>query len=162
MMALPIFQVDFYLNPKCWHWWVNVINIINLTSPNMISSQLGSNVWTGAWNMFSGIITVLLCCFGQLSIKKAQVKKTSSRTLPSWTLSLSLQGLLLMSLVVTVVNLINLVVLEVRSASMIMIIVTQNHYNHSNHFNHHHCSSGGRMARFSLPDWSTIHWTAWT
>ena len=45
-------------------------------------------------NMFSGIVTVLLCCFGQLSVKKAQ-------------------GLLLMSLVVTVVNLINLVVLEV-------------------------------------------------
>jgi len=56
--------------------------------------QLGSNIWTGAWNMFSGIVTVLLCCFGQLSVKKAQ-------------------GLLLMSLVVTVVNLINLVVLEV-------------------------------------------------
>lgn len=44
--------------------------------------------------MFSGIVTVLLCCFGQLSVKKAQ-------------------GLLLMSLVVTVVNLVNLVVLEV-------------------------------------------------
>ena len=44
--------------------------------------------------MFSGIVTVLLCCFGQLTVKKAQ-------------------GLLLMSLVVTVVNLINLVVLEV-------------------------------------------------
>ena len=44
--------------------------------------------------MFSGIVTIMLCCFGQLSMKKAQ-------------------GLLLMSLVVTVVNLINLVVLEV-------------------------------------------------
>ena len=44
--------------------------------------------------MFSGIVTIMLCCFGQLSVKKAQ-------------------GLLLMSLVVTVVNLINLVVLEV-------------------------------------------------
>ena len=78
--------------------------------------QLGSNIWTGAWvrlypqqeqhgqffaeiqltlqNMFSGIVTIMLCCFGQLSVKKEQ-------------------GLLLMSLVVTVVNLINLVVLEV-------------------------------------------------
>ena len=44
--------------------------------------------------MFSGIVTIMLCCFGQLSMKKAQ-------------------GLLLMSLVVTVVNLINLLVLEV-------------------------------------------------
>ena len=43
--------------------------------------------------MFSGIVTIMLCCFGQLSMKKAQ-------------------GLLLMSLVVTVVNLINLLVLE--------------------------------------------------
>ena len=45
-------------------------------------------------NMFCGIVTIMLCCFGQLSMKKAQ-------------------GLLLMSLVVTVVNLINLLVLEV-------------------------------------------------
>lgn len=44
--------------------------------------------------MFSGIVTIMLCCFGHLSMKKAQ-------------------GLLLMSLVVTVVNLINLLVLEV-------------------------------------------------
>ena len=44
--------------------------------------------------MFSGIVTIMLCCFGQLSMKKAQ-------------------GLLLMSLVVTVVNLVNLLVLEV-------------------------------------------------
>ena len=44
--------------------------------------------------MFCGIVTIMLCCFGQLSMKKAQ-------------------GLLLMSLVVTVVNLINLLVLEV-------------------------------------------------
>jgi hypothetical protein len=56
--------------------------------------QLGSNIWTGAWNMFSGIVTVLLCCFGEISMKKSQ-------------------GLLLMSIVVTVINIINLIVLEV-------------------------------------------------
>ena len=56
--------------------------------------QLGSNIWTGAWNMFSGIVTVLLCCSGEISMKKSQ-------------------GLLLMSIVVTVINIINLIVLEV-------------------------------------------------
>jgi hypothetical protein len=57
--------------------------------------QLGSNIWTGAWNMFSGIVTVLLCCFGEISMKKSQ-------------------GLLLISVIVTVVNIINLIILEVR------------------------------------------------
>ena len=56
--------------------------------------QLGSNIWTGAWNMFSGIVTVLLCCFGEISMKKSQ-------------------GLLLVSVIVTVVNIINLIILEV-------------------------------------------------
>jgi hypothetical protein len=45
-------------------------------------------------NVFSAIVTILLCCSGPLSLLKAQ-------------------GLLLMSLVVIVVNLINLVILEV-------------------------------------------------
>ena len=63
--------------------------------------QLGSNIWTGAWNMFSGIVTVLLCCFGEISMKKSQ-------------------GLLLMSIVVTVVNIINLIVLEV--SQMLLIV----------------------------------------
>jgi hypothetical protein len=39
-------------------------------------------------------VTVLLCCFGEISMKKSQ-------------------GLLLMSIVVTVINIINLIVLEV-------------------------------------------------
>ncbi len=55
--------------------------------------QLGSNIWTGAWNMFSGIVTVLLCCFGEISMKKSQ-------------------GLLLISVIVTAVNIINLIILE--------------------------------------------------
>lgn len=57
--------------------------------------QLGSNIWTGAWNIFSAIVTIfVLCSSGGLSVLKAQC-------------------LLLMSLVVVVVNLINLVILEV-------------------------------------------------
>lgn len=56
--------------------------------------QLGSNIWTGAWNLFSAAVTLVLCCQGALTVLKAQ-------------------GLLLMSLVVIVVNLINLVILEV-------------------------------------------------
>ena len=45
-------------------------------------------------NMFSAIVTIMMCCSGPLTLLKAQ-------------------GLLLMSLVVIVVNLINLVILEV-------------------------------------------------
>ncbi len=55
-----------------------------LTRPNNDSVQ----------NVFSAIVTILLCCSGPLTLLKAQ-------------------GLLLMSLVVIVVNLINLVILEV-------------------------------------------------
>ena len=45
-------------------------------------------------NVFSAIVTIMMCCSGPLTLLKAQ-------------------GLLLMSLVVIVVNLINLVILEV-------------------------------------------------
>ena len=93
--------------------------------------------------MFSGIITVLLCCFGQLSIKKAQVGNLSNLTNHEYHQRQQqrhyqefhqhehhiLQGLLLMSLVVTVVNLINLVVLEVRLASISKTCHSQNHHN---------------------------------
>ena len=56
--------------------------------------QLGSNIWTGAWNLFSGVSCILICSTGELSVMKAQ-------------------GLLLLSVVVTIVNLVNLVILEV-------------------------------------------------
>ena len=56
--------------------------------------HLGSNIWTGAWNLFSGITCILICSTGELSVLKAQ-------------------GLLLLSVVVTIVNLVNLVILEV-------------------------------------------------
>ena len=45
-------------------------------------------------NVFSAVVTIMMCCSGPLTLLKAQ-------------------GLLLMSLVVIVVNLINLVILEV-------------------------------------------------
>jgi hypothetical protein len=56
--------------------------------------HLGSNIWTGAWNCFSGVTIILIGCAGSLSTLKAQ-------------------GFLLLSLVVTIVNLVNLVILEV-------------------------------------------------
>ena len=56
--------------------------------------QLGSNIWTGAWNCFSGVTIILLGCSGSVTTLKAQ-------------------GFLLLSLVVAIVNLVNLVLLEV-------------------------------------------------
>lgn len=57
--------------------------------------QLGSNIWTGAWNLFTGVTIILICSTTRsLSVVKGQ-------------------GLLLLSVVVTIVNLVNLVILEV-------------------------------------------------
>ena len=118
MMALPIFQlgsniwtgawvsklrgrveifvaliIQIFLCNPCVHLFLvhAILHHSHSQSCQIISPNESSNIFQ---NMFSGIVTIMLCCFGQLSMKKAQ-------------------GLLLMSLVVTVVNLINLLVLEV-------------------------------------------------
>ena len=72
------------------------IRPLSLISTIFFAFQLGSNIWTGAWNLFSGVSCVLICssASGDLSQMKAQ-------------------GLLLLSIVVTIVNLVNLVILEV-------------------------------------------------
>ncbi|TRY63319.1 hypothetical protein TCAL_01829 [Tigriopus californicus] len=57
--------------------------------------SLGSNIWTGAWNIFTGSVTLILCCHGYgITVMKAQ-------------------GILLLSLAVLLVNLVNLLILEV-------------------------------------------------
>ncbi|XP_046395817.1 serine-rich adhesin for platelets-like isoform X2 [Ischnura elegans] len=69
-----------------------VIGLFFLISLSML--KVGSNIWTGAWNIFIGILSSMLACSGEFTAVKQE-------------------GLLFLTISILVVNTVNIVVLEI-------------------------------------------------
>ena len=94
MMELPIFQLGSNIWTGAWVSGIKKGTFQRYFYFGIYFQSVLVFLYICLQNVFSAVITILICCSGSLSILKAQ-------------------GLLLMSLVVIVVNLINLVILEV-------------------------------------------------